>query len=61
MVTFTNIPNNMDKTVYIKTLSKEYKMPLDMIYCLIRELNDENEFYGMLEWNKSKNGFGWKK
>ena len=61
MVTFTNIPSHMDKQVYIKTLSKEYKMPMDMIYCLIKELNTEQEFYNMLEWNKSKNGFGWKK
>lgn len=61
MVTFTNIPANMDKQIYLKTLSKEYKMPLDMIFCLVRDLNDENEFYKMLEWNKEKNGFGWKK
>lgn len=61
MVNFTNIPTNMDKQMYIKNLSKEYKMPMDMIYCLIKELNTEQEFYNMLEWNKSKNGFGWKK
>ena len=61
MVTFTNIPKQMDKQIYMKSLSKEYKMPLDMIFCLTRELNDENEFFKMLEWNKSKNGFGWKK
>ena len=61
MVTFTNIPKHMDKQMYMKHLSKEYKMPLDMIFCLTRELNDENEFFKMLEWNKSKNGFGWKK
>ncbi len=61
MVTFTNIPKHMDKQIYMKSLSKEYKMPLDMIFCLTRELNDENEFFKMLEWNKSKNGFGWKK
>ena len=61
MVTFTNIPKNMDKQLYLKSLSKEYKMPLDMIFCLTKELNDENEFYKMLEWNKSKNGFGWKR
>lgn len=61
MVTLTNIPKHMDKAIYIKTLSKDYKMPMDMIYCLIRELNDEKEFYKMLEWNLSKNGFGWKK
>ena len=61
MVTFTNIPKHMDKQIYMKSLSKEYKMPLDMIFCLTRELNDENEFFKMLEWNNSKNGFGWKK
>lgn len=61
MITFTNIPKHMDKQIYMKSLSKEYKMPLDMIFCLTRELNDENEFFKMLEWNKSKNGFGWKK
>lgn len=61
MVTFTNIPSHMDKQIYIKTLSKEYKMPMDMIYCLIKELNTEQEFYNILEWNKLKNGFGWKK
>lgn len=61
MVTFTNIPAHMDKQVYIKHLSKEYKMPLDMIHCLIKELNTEQEFYKMLEWNLEKNGFGWKK
>lgn len=61
MVTFTNIPKHMNKQIYMKSLSKEYKMPLDMIFCLTRELNDENEFFKMLEWNKSKNGFGWKK
>ena len=61
MVIFTNIPKHMDKQIYMKSLSKEYKMPLDMVFCLIRELNDENEFFKMLEWNKSKNGFGWKK
>ena len=61
MVNFTNIPTNMDKQMYIKNLSKEYKMPMDMIHCLIKELNTEQEFYNMLEWNKSKNGFGWKK
>ena len=61
MVTFTNIPKHMDKQIYMKSLSKEYKMPIDMIFCLTRELNDENEFFKMLEWNKSKNGFGWKK
>ena len=61
MVTFTNIPANMDKQLYMKHLSKEYKMPLDMIFCLTKELNDENVFYQMLEWNKSKNGFGWKR
>jgi hypothetical protein len=51
----------MDKQVYIKYLSKEYKMPLDMIFCLIRNCNDETEFYKLLEWNLQKNGFGWKK
>jgi hypothetical protein len=51
----------MDKQIYMKSLSKEYKMPLDMIFCLMRDLNSEEEFYKMLEWNKSKNGFGWKK
>lgn len=61
MVTFTNIPSNMDKQLYIKQLSKEYKMPLDMIFCLTKELDTEKEFYEMLEWNKAKNGFGWKK
>lgn len=61
MVNFTNVPANMDKQMYIKSLSKEYKMPMDMIYCLIKELNTEQEFYNMLEWNKNKNGFGWKK
>ena len=61
MVTFTNIPSNMDKQLYIKQLSKEYKMPLDMIFCLTKELDTEEEFYKMLEWNKAKNGFGWKK
>ena len=61
MITFTNIPAHMDKQVYIKSLSKEYKMPLDMIFCLIKQLDNEEEFYNMLEWNKSKNGFGWKK
>ena len=61
MVTFTNIPAHMDKQVYIKTLSKEYKMPLDMIFCLIKQLDSEQECYNMLEWNKSKNGLGWKK
>lgn len=61
MVNFTNVPANMDKQMYIKSLSKEYKMPMNMIYCLIKELNTEQEFYNMLEWNKNKNGFGWKK
>ena len=61
MVTFTSIPKHMDKTMYIKFLSKDYKMPLDMIYCLVRDLNSESEFFTMLEWNKNKNGFGWKK
>lgn len=61
MVTFTNIPANMDKQMYLKSLSKEYQMPLDMIYCLVRELDSEEKFFSMLEWNKSKNGFGWKK
>lgn len=61
MVTFTNIPKNMDKQLYLKSLSKEYKTPLDVIYCLIRELNTEQDFYKMLEWNKAKNAFGWKK
>lgn len=61
MVTFINIPKHMDKQVYMKSLSKEYKMPMDMIFCLMRDLNSEEEFYKMLEWNKSKNGFGWKK
>ena len=61
MVTFTNIPKHMDKQIYMKSLSKEYKMPLDMIFCLMRDLNSEEEFYKILEWNKSKNGFGWKK
>ena len=61
MVTFTNIPSHMDKQVYMKSLSKEYKMPMDMIFCLMRDLSSEEEFYKMLEWNKSKNGFGWKK
>lgn len=61
MVTFTNIPKHMDKQVYIKHLSKEYKMPLDMIFCLMRDCNDEQEFYKLLEWNLQKNGFGWKK
>ena len=57
MVQFTNIPKHMDKQIYMKTLSKEYKMPLDMIFCLIRDLNTEEEFYKMLEWNKAKKWF----
>ena len=61
MVTFTNIPKHMDKQMYMKYLSKEYKMPLDMVFCLTRECSTEQEFYNLLEWNKSKNGFGWKK
>lgn len=61
MFNFTTIPANMDKSLYMKTLSKEYKMPLDMIFCLIRDCNSEEEFYKMLEWNKNKNGFGWKR
>lgn len=61
MVTFTSIPAHMDKQMFIKNLSKEYKMPLDMIWCLIRDMDDEEKFFSMLEWNKTKNGFGWKK
>ena len=61
MIILTNIPKNMDKQIYIKHLSKEYKMPLDMIYCLIKECNEEQEFYKLLEWNLQKNGFGWRK
>ena len=60
MVQFTNIPKNMDENLYMKILSKEYYMPLDMLFCLKRELNTEEEFYNMLEWNKQKNGFNWK-
>lgn len=60
MVQFTNIPKNMDENLYMKILSKEYYMPLDMLFCLKRELNSEEEFYNMLEWNKQKNGFNWK-
>lgn len=60
MVQFTNIPKNMDENLYMKTLSKEYYMPLDMLFCLKKELNSEEEFYNMLEWNKQKNGFNWK-
>ena len=61
MVTFTNIPNNMDKKLYLKSLSKEYKMPLDMIYCLINTYEDEESFFKVLEWNLQKNAYGWKK
>jgi len=60
MFNFTTIPATMDKNLYLKTLSKEYKMPLDMIFCLTKECNSEEEFYEMLDWNKNKNGFGWK-
>ncbi len=60
MFKFTNIPNHMDETMYIKSLSKEYYMPMDMIFCLKKELTNEKDFFKMLEWNKSKNGFGWK-
>ena len=61
MVSFTKIPAHMDKAMYVKSLSKEYRMPLDMIYCLIRDMDDEEKFFAMLEWNQTKNGFGWKK
>ena len=61
MVTFTSIPAHMDKQMFIKSLSKEYRMPLDMIWCLIRDMDDEEKFFSMLDWNKTKNGFGWKK
>ena len=61
MVTFTNVPKNMDKALYIKTLAHDYKMPLDMIYCLINQLNDENEFFNMLEKNLKNNYFGFKR
>ena len=61
MVTFTNIPKNMDKALYMKHLSKTYKMPIDMVSCLMKDCNDEIEFYNLLEWNLKKNGFNWKK
>ena len=61
MVTFTNIPKNMDKTLYIKTLSRDYKIPLDMLYCLIKQLDNEKDFFGMLEKNLKNNYFGYKK
>lgn len=61
MINFSNIPANMDKQLYIKTLSKEYKMPLDMIWSLIKECTNENDFFKMLEWNLNKNGYNWKK
>lgn len=61
MINFSNIPANMDKQLYIKTLSKEYKMPLDMIWSLIKECTNENDFFKMLQWNLDKNGYNWKK
>ena len=60
MVTFSNIPENMDKTLYIKTLSRNYKIPYDMLYCLINQLDNEKEFFDMLEKNLKNNYFGYK-
>ena len=61
MINFTNIPANMDKQLYIKTLSKEYKTPLDILWKLIKEMNNENDFFNILNWNKEKNAYGFKK
>lgn len=55
MVTLTSIPSSMDKALYFKSLAKEYKTPLDMVYYLSRDLNDEQTFFAMLEWNKANN------
>ena len=60
MITFTNIPKHMDKQMYIKHLSKEYKMPFDILWSLIKDCNSETEFYNILNWNLSKNGYNWK-
>lgn len=61
MFTFSKIPANMDKQLYVKTLSKEYKMPLDMIHALIKDCVNENDFFKMLQWNLDKNGYNRKK
>ena len=61
MVTFTNVPKNMDKALYLKRLSHDYKMPIDMVYCLTNQLNSEKEFFGMLEENLKNNYFGFKR
>lgn len=61
MVTFTSVPKHMDKAMYMKSLSKEYHAPLDMIYYLSKDLNDEKAFFVALEWNKINNWMNKKK
>ena len=60
MFNFTTIPANMDKNLYLKSLSREYKMPLETVFCVYRDSKTEEEFYSIIKWNKNKNAYGWK-
>lgn len=48
-----------DRGLYFKKLSKEYSMPLDMIWALYNSDITEEEFYQHLEECDNKNWFGW--
>ena len=48
-----------DRGLYFKRLSKEYSMPLDMIWALYNSDITEEEFYQHLEECDNKNWFGW--
>lgn len=54
MFIFSNIPNNMDKNLYIKTIAKQYKIPFDTIWSLVKSCNSEDEFNTMITWYKNK-------
>lgn len=55
-----HLPDDLpDRGLYFKKLSKEYSMPLDMIWALYNSDITEEEFYQHLEECDNKNWFGW--
>lgn len=61
MVKFTSIPKNMDRLLYLKTISKDYFVPYDILFKLEKECNTEEEFFNIINWIREKNGYNWKK
>lgn len=50
MFTFNSIPDNYDLTLYLRVIAKKNKIPLEIVWSLVKSCNSEKEFFEVIKF-----------